>query len=50
MILLQADMLELKANPEELARGVIIEARLEALCLQARRLHETMMKNGMGRH
>jgi translation initiation factor IF-2 len=29
MILLQADLLELKANPSKLARGVIIEAKLE---------------------
>ncbi len=29
MILLQADVLELKANPAKLARGVIIEAKLE---------------------
>jgi translation initiation factor IF-2 len=29
MILLQADVLELKANPSKLARGVIIEAKLE---------------------
>jgi translation initiation factor IF-2 len=29
MILLQADVLELKANPTKLARGVIIEAKLE---------------------
>ncbi len=28
MILLEADMLELKANPDKLARGVIIESRL----------------------
>jgi translation initiation factor IF-2 len=30
MILLQADMLELKANPKARARGYVIEARLEA--------------------
>lgn len=30
MILLQADMLELKANPKRRARGFVIEARLEA--------------------
>ena len=29
MILLQADMLELKANPKRLARGFVIEARME---------------------
>jgi translation initiation factor IF-2 len=29
MILLQADILELKANPKRLARGFVIEARLE---------------------
>jgi translation initiation factor IF-2 len=29
MILLQADVLELRANPSKLARGVIIEAKLE---------------------
>jgi len=29
MILLQADVLELRANPDKLARGVIIEAKLE---------------------
>ncbi len=29
MILLQADVLELRANPNKLARGVIIEAKLE---------------------
>lgn len=29
MILLQADMLELKANPRQAARGFVIEARLE---------------------
>jgi translation initiation factor IF-2 len=29
MLLLQADILELKANPEKLARGAVIEARLD---------------------
>jgi len=29
MILLQADILELKANPDKLARGVIVEAKLD---------------------
>lgn len=29
MILLQADVLELKANPDRLARGIVIEARLD---------------------
>ena len=29
MVLLQADMLELKANPDRLAKGAIIEARLD---------------------
>ncbi|NOY53841.1 MAG: translation initiation factor IF-2 [Deltaproteobacteria bacterium] len=29
MVLLQADMMELKADPQHLARGVIIEARLD---------------------
>jgi translation initiation factor IF-2 len=29
MILLQADVLELKANPERLAKGVVIESRLD---------------------
>ncbi len=29
MLLLQADLLELKANPDKLARGVVVEARLE---------------------
>ena len=29
MILIQAEMMELKANPEKMARGVIIEARLD---------------------
>jgi len=29
MILLQAEILELKANPEKLARGVVIESRLD---------------------
>jgi len=29
MLLLQADLLELKANPEKLARGTIIEAKLD---------------------
>lgn len=30
MILLQADVLELKANPDKLARGRVVEARLDA--------------------
>ena len=29
MLLLQADLLELKANPDKLARGVVVEAKLE---------------------
>ncbi len=29
MLLLQADVLELKANPDKLARGVVVEARLD---------------------
>ena len=29
MLLLQADMLELKANPDKLARGLVVEAKLE---------------------
>ncbi|HEY7558840.1 MAG TPA: translation initiation factor IF-2 [Candidatus Binatia bacterium] len=29
MVLLQADMLELKANPEKLSRGTIVEAKLD---------------------
>ncbi len=29
MLLLQADLLELKANPNKLARGVVVEAKLE---------------------
>ncbi len=29
MLLLQADVLELKANPEKLARGAVVEARLD---------------------
>jgi len=29
MLLLQADILELKANPEKLARGAVVEARLD---------------------
>src|SRR5207245_7374489 len=29
MLLLQADVLELKANPDRLAKGTIIEARLD---------------------
>ncbi len=29
MVLIQADMLELKANPEKMARGTIIEAKLD---------------------
>ena len=29
MLLLQADILELKANPDKLARGTIVEAKLD---------------------
>ena len=29
MILLQADVLQLRANPDRLARGIIIEAKLD---------------------
>ena len=29
MVLLQADVLELKANPDRMARGIVIEAKLD---------------------
>jgi len=36
MILLQADVLELKANPDALASGVVIEAKLDKAAVRSR--------------